>query len=80
MFMAEQPEKITVELNERDKITALLYSASQVNRASITVLLGHGAGANQTHPFMRLFASGLAARGFDSMTFNFLCARSESHT
>ncbi|MCA1602584.1 MAG: alpha/beta fold hydrolase [Acidobacteria bacterium] len=72
MFMAEQPEKITVELNERDKITALLYSASQVNRASITVLLGHGAGANQTHPFMRLFASGLAARGFDSMTFNFL--------
>ncbi len=72
MFMAEQPEKITVELNERDKITALLYSASQVNRASTTVLLGHGAGANQSHPFMRLFASSLAARGFDSMTFNFL--------
>lgn len=38
----------------------------------MTVILGHGAGANQLHPFMRLFASGLAARGFDTMTFNFV--------
>lgn len=38
----------------------------------MTVILGHGAGSNQLHPFMRLFASGLAERGFDAMTFNFV--------
>ncbi|MGH9970434.1 MAG: alpha/beta hydrolase family protein [Pyrinomonadaceae bacterium] len=69
--MAEQPETITVEVNERDKVTALLYSAGG-ERAGITLILGHGAGGNQLSPFMRQYASGLAARGFDPLTFNFL--------
>lgn len=69
-----EPEKFTVSINDRDSVTALLYLASKQNHVGITVLLGHGAGANQTSPFMRLFASGLAARGFDAMTFNFLYA------
>lgn len=38
----------------------------------MTIILGHGAGSNQLSPFMRLFASGLARRGFDTMTFNFI--------
>ncbi len=37
-------------------------------------MLGHGAGANQLSGFMRMIAAGLAARGFDAMTFNFLYA------
>ena len=78
--MPIEPEQLTVAVNERESVSALLYLAARKDRADITLLLGHGAGANQSHPFMRLFASGLAARGFDSMTFNFLCARSESHT
>jgi predicted alpha/beta-hydrolase family hydrolase len=43
------------------------------------VLLGHGAGANQMSGFMRLFAGGLATRGFDAMTFNFLYAERRRH-
>lgn len=69
-----EAEKLTVSISERDSVSALLYAAPKKNRAGITVLLGHGAGANQTSAFMRLFASGLAARGLDAMTFNFLYA------
>ena len=38
----------------------------------MTIVLGHGAGADQMSGFMRMVATGLAARGFDAMTFNFL--------
>jgi uncharacterized protein len=69
-----KPEKLEVHVNEADSVSALLYLASRQNRVGVTVLLGHGAGANQNSPFMKLFASGLAARGFDAMTFNFLYA------
>ncbi len=67
-----EAEEFTVDVNERDGVTAMLYVAPKKNRTGITVLLGHGAGANQTSPFMRLFASGLAERGLDAMTFNFV--------
>ncbi|MFS8086919.1 MAG: alpha/beta fold hydrolase [Acidobacteriota bacterium] len=67
-----EAEKLTVRLNERDSVTALLYPAAKSKRAGATVLLGHGAGANQLSGFMRLVAGGLAERGFDAMTFNFL--------
>ena len=67
-----EPEKFSVEVSEGDSVTALLYAAPRRERAGVTLILGHGAGANQLHPFMRLFASGLAERGFDVVTFNFL--------
>jgi predicted alpha/beta-hydrolase family hydrolase len=67
-----EPEAITVRINERESVTALLYPASKAKRARVTVVLGHGAGANQLSGFMRMVAGGLAARGFDAMTFNFL--------
>ncbi|HEU4507698.1 MAG TPA: alpha/beta family hydrolase [Pyrinomonadaceae bacterium] len=70
--MPEEPEKLTVEVNEKESITALLYAAAKKNRAGVTLLLGHGAGASQTSGFMRLYANGLAARGVDVMTFNFV--------
>jgi predicted alpha/beta-hydrolase family hydrolase len=53
-------------------VTALLYPADKKNRAGVTVVLGHGAGASQTSGFMRMYAKGLAARGLDVMTFNFV--------
>jgi len=68
--MAINPEKLTITINERDWVTALLYPA-QKDRAGTTLILGHGAGANQLHPFMRLFAGGLTERGLDVLTFNF---------
>ena len=70
--MPIEPESIKVVVNENDSVTAILYPASKKDRAGITVILGHGAGAGQLHPFMQLFATGLAARGFDAMTFNFV--------
>jgi len=70
--MPDAAEILTVKANDKDTVTALLYPAAKKNRAGLTMLLGHGAGANQTSGFMRLFASGLAARGFDVMTFNFI--------
>ncbi|HSE30586.1 MAG TPA: alpha/beta family hydrolase [Pyrinomonadaceae bacterium] len=67
-----EPEKLTIKVNDIDSITALLYPAAKKNRTGTTIILGHGAGANQLSPFMRLFASGLAERGLDALTFNFV--------
>src|ERR1700687_3814109 len=72
ILMAITAEKISVDVGEQESVTALLYAAAKRQRAGTTVLLGHGAGANQLSGFMRLFAAGLAARGLDTMTFNFL--------
>jgi predicted alpha/beta-hydrolase family hydrolase len=67
-----EPERLNITINERESVTALLYSSPKKIRAGVTVVLGHGAGANQMSNFMRMVASGLAARGIDAMTFNFL--------
>jgi predicted alpha/beta-hydrolase family hydrolase len=67
-----EPGTITITINERESVTALLYPAARAARAGITLVLGHGAGANQLSGFMRTVAAGLAARGIDTMTFNFL--------
>jgi uncharacterized protein len=48
---------------------ALLSAARESVGAAI--VLAHGAGAPQTHPFMVRYAKGLAARGVEVMTFNF---------
>lgn len=51
--------------------TALVYPA-EIGETVATLVLAHGAGAGQRHPFMVAFARALAARGFDVVTFNFL--------
>jgi len=70
--MTDEAENLTVHVNDKEAVTALLYPADKKNRAGVTVVLGHGAGAGQTSGFMRMFAKGLAARGLDVMTFNFV--------
>ena len=50
--------------------TALVYASG--TPAPATLILGHGAGAGQHHPFMVEFAHGLSALGLDVVTFNFL--------
>jgi len=75
--MPDEVEKLTVQVNDKESITALLYPAAKKNRAGVTVVLGHGAGASQTSGFMRLYANGLAARGLDVMTFNFVYMEQE---
>lgn len=67
-----EAEELKVAVDDLGSVTALLYPAARKNRAGFTIVLGHGAGANQLSGFMRMAAAGLAARGFDVMTFNFL--------
>jgi predicted alpha/beta-hydrolase family hydrolase len=67
-------EEFRVDINEFQSVTAILYPASARGRAGITLILGHGAGAGQSSPFMVKFATELAARGIDTVTFNFFYA------
>jgi predicted alpha/beta-hydrolase family hydrolase len=73
-----EPEKLIIDVNGSESVTALLYPPKG-KRAGITVVLGHGAGANQLSAFMRMAATGLAARGIDAMTFNFLYTEQGRH-
>jgi predicted alpha/beta-hydrolase family hydrolase len=67
-----EPITLTVKANAQDNVTALLYLSQKKNRLGVTIILGHGAGADQSSGFMRLFARGLSDRGLDVMTFNFV--------
>jgi predicted alpha/beta-hydrolase family hydrolase len=69
--MSAEPEQLSIPTADGSSVTALLYLAVKNKRVGTTVILGHGAGAGQLHPFMRLFAAGLAERGIDALTFNF---------
>jgi predicted alpha/beta-hydrolase family hydrolase len=64
-------EQFKVDLNEYQSVTAVAYPASSKSRAGVTLILGHGAGAGQSSGFMVSFATELAARGIDVVTFNF---------
>jgi uncharacterized protein len=66
------PANLNIQVNDAESVTALLYPAAKRDRGGITVILGHGAGADQLSGFMRMFANGLAERGLDAVTFNFL--------
>lgn len=70
--MPVQPNKLTIKANANDTVTALVYPSAKQKRLGVTIVLGHGAGGNQTSGFMQLFANGLADRGIDTMTFNFV--------
>jgi predicted alpha/beta-hydrolase family hydrolase len=74
------PDRVsTVEISAPGGIatTARIYRNRQPNAdtdaaSTATLILAHGAGAGQQHPFMIAFASGLAERGLDVVTFNFV--------
>jgi predicted alpha/beta-hydrolase family hydrolase len=60
------------------KTTALRYAGAQGPGAVRAVLvLAHGAGAPQTHPWMVRMAGALASRGLEVFTFNFLYSESK---
>jgi len=66
------PERFIVPIGGTDEVTAFAYTDPAAVPVGATLMLAHGAGAGQTHPFMTSFAVGLAARGLDVITFNFL--------
>src|SRR5262245_56756211 len=65
-------EPVQVEIAPSEHVTAIVYPAAAGDRAGISLILAHGAGANQMSAFMVQFAKALAARGIDTVTFNFL--------
>jgi hypothetical protein len=66
------PERFSVPIGDTDHVTALVYSDPNAAQVEATLILGHGAGTGQTSPFMVSFATGLATRGLETITFNFL--------
>ena len=66
------PEPFKVEVAPAQIVTAVEYPGATPNRAGVTLILGHGAGASQTSGFVVSFATALAGRGIDVVTFNFL--------
>lgn len=46
--MTEATEKLTVSINDRDDVSALLYAARKKGR--VALILGHGTGASQLSP------------------------------
>jgi uncharacterized protein len=69
---AEKPEPIRVDVSPSEQVTALAYRAAPDSGAGVILILAHGAGADQTSSFMVGFATSLAARGIDTVTFNFV--------
>jgi predicted alpha/beta-hydrolase family hydrolase len=65
------PEQLRVDINEYQSVSAIVYPANSRGRSGVTLILGHGAGAGQTSAFMVSYATELAARGIDAVTFNF---------
>ncbi len=63
------PELLRVEAGAGGAVTAMVYSADAP--AGLGLILGHGAGAGQTSSFMVTFATELAHRGINTVTFNF---------
>jgi uncharacterized protein len=64
------PEPLQIGVTPAETVTAIVYRAPA--RADTTFVLAHGAGANQSHPFMIRFATALAERGIETITFNFV--------
>ena len=62
-------ETRTIQLDGGAAVTAAVYRAAAP--AVATFVLAHGAGSNQFHEFMVGFASALADRRLDVVTFNF---------
>jgi uncharacterized protein len=64
------PEPFRIDVTPSEQVTALVYAAAPP--AGISLILAHGAGANQASGFMVHFAEALAGRGIETITFNFV--------
>ena len=62
---------IKIDIAPGETVTAIAYPASRQGEAAITLILGPGAGADQTSRFMVQFGTALSMRGIDVVTFNF---------
>jgi uncharacterized protein len=64
------PEPFRIDVTPSEQVTAIVYAAAPPS--GISLILAHGAGANQASGFMVHFAGALARRGIETITFNFV--------
>jgi uncharacterized protein len=70
-FIAMTPVAFHVAGDAALAQSAMLYPSDRARRLGALLVLAHGAGAGQSHPFMVRYARALAERGIDVVTFNF---------
>ena len=66
------PTTTKVSITATDAVTAIVYPPARKGKLAVSIALAHGAGANQTSPFIVRVATDLAERGIGCLTFNFL--------
>lgn len=64
------PKRFDFAVADHGSSTATIHRAKEP--LGVTLILAHGAGAGQTHPFLVDMATRLAVRGLDVVTFDFL--------
>jgi predicted alpha/beta-hydrolase family hydrolase len=64
------PESFAIVIGPESQVTGRYYAAAEPTVPAL-LILAHGAGAGQDHPFMTAAARGFAARGLATVTFNF---------
>jgi len=64
--------QVRIDITPSEQVMAIAYPAAPGKPAGVRLILAHGAGAGQASSFMVRFATALAARGIDAITFNFL--------
>ena len=62
---------LKIEWTPGEKVTGRLSMPATGDDTEVGVLLAHGAGAGQDHPFMVQVREGLAAAGYPTLTFNY---------
>jgi predicted alpha/beta-hydrolase family hydrolase len=70
--IARTTQSFAFGVGDRGQTTATVYRAH--DPLEIVLVLAHGAGAPQSHPFLTDVAGRLARRGLDVVTFDFLYA------
>ena len=66
------PRAFDIDVGVAGTVTGLHYIPDDPGDRRTTIILAHGAGAPQLSPFMAGMAGGLASRGLDAVTFNFV--------
>ena len=78
-----EPRALEIQIVRGETTTAMVYQADRSTRSEArppaALILAHGAGAGQRHPFMTGFARALTERGLDVLTFNFLYMERRRH-
>ena len=66
------PKRFAIDTGLSGIVSGLHYPADRHSALQTLLILAPGAGASQYSEFMHCFATGMATRGIDTVTFDFL--------